>query len=93
MNTVGTISQFWVVLGWFHYEIRFPGEISCPGMLPDHSGIEFWLKIEILLAHYKNNQKYQLWCHNEFIIPPSSRALALHALIISPKPSGKNIKL
>ena len=41
----------------------------------------------------KKYQKYQLWAYNEFIIPPSSRALALHALIISLKPSGKIVKL
>ena len=41
----------------------------------------------------KKYQKYQLWAPDEFIIPPSSRALALHALIISLKPSAKIIKL
>ena len=38
-------------------------------------------------------KKYQLWAYNGFIIPPSSGALALHALIISLKPSGKIVKL
>ena len=37
----------------------------------------------------KKYQQYQLWACDEFIISPSSRALALHALIISLKPSGK----
>ena len=41
----------------------------------------------------KNYQKYQLWAYNEFIIQTSSRALALHALIISLKPSRKIVKL
>ena len=39
--SIFSFSQFWVVLGWFHYEIRFPGEISCPGLPPDRSGIKF----------------------------------------------------
>ena len=38
-------------------------------------------------------KKYQLWASNGFIIPPSSGALALHALIISLKPSGKIVKV
>ena len=42
---------------------------------------------------WKNSWKYQLWAHDVFIIPPSSRALALHALIISPKPFGKTVKM
>ena len=41
----------------------------------------------------KKYQKYQLWAYNGFIIPPSSEALPLHALIISLKPSGKIVKL
>ena len=41
----------------------------------------------------KKYQKYQLWACKVFIIPPSSRALALHALIISLEFSGKIVKL
>ena len=33
--------NFWLVLKRFHYEFRFPGVISCPEVVPDHSGIEF----------------------------------------------------
>ena len=46
---VFSFSQFWMVLWWFHYEFRFPGEISCPGMVSDRPGIKFLLKITILL--------------------------------------------
>ena len=49
--------------------------------------------IKDVTGRNKNYQKYQLWAPDEFIIPPSSRALALHALIISLKPSGKIVKL
>ena len=49
--------------------------------------------IKDVTGHNKNYQKYQLWAYNEFIIPPSSRAHALHALIISLTPSGKIVKL
>ena len=49
--------------------------------------------IKDVTGRNKTYQKYQLWAPDEFIIPPSSRALALHALIISLKPSGKIIKL
>ena len=76
--------------------ISIPGAICCPEMVPDHSGVEISLKIAIFIkdvtGHNKNYQKYQLWAPDEFIIPPSSRALALHALIISLKPSGKIVK-
>ena len=44
-------------------------------------------------ARNKKYQKYQPWPCNGFIIPPSSRALPLHALIIALKPSGKIVKL
>ena len=49
--------------------------------------------IKDVTGRNKNYQKYQLWAPDEFIIPPSSRALALHALIISLEPSGKIVKL
>ena len=49
--------------------------------------------IKDVTGRNKKYQKYQLWATDEFIIPPSSRALALHALIISLKPSGKIVKL
>ena len=66
-------------------------------MLPDRSRIEFSLKIanfvKDVTGRNKNHQKYQLWAYNGFIIPPSSEALPLHALIISLKPSGKIVKL
>ena len=35
----------------------------------------------------------ELWPYDVLVIPPSSRALALHALIISLEPSAKIIKL
>ena len=66
-------------------------------MLPDRSRIEFSLKIanfvKDVTGRNKKYQEYQLWAPDEFIIPPSSRALPLHALIISLKPSAKIIKL
>ena len=49
--------------------------------------------IKDVTGRNKNYQKYQPWPYNEFIIPPSSGALALHALIISLKPSGKIVKV
>ena len=49
--------------------------------------------IKDVTGRNKNYQKYQLWAPDEFIIPPSSRALALHALIISLEPSGKIVKV
>ena len=49
--------------------------------------------IKDVTGRNKNYQKYQLWAPDEFIIPPSSRALALHALIISLEPSGKIVNL
>ena len=49
--------------------------------------------IKDVIGRNKKYQKYQLWAPDEFIIPPSPRALALHALIISLKPSAKIIKL
>ena len=30
-----------MILGCFHYENRLPGEISCPGLPPDRSAVEF----------------------------------------------------
>ena len=66
-------------------------------MLPDRSRFEFLLNIanfvKDVTGRNKKYQKYQPWPCNEFIIPPSSRALPLHALIISLKPSAKIIKL
>ena len=41
----------------------------------------------------KKYEKYQLWANDVFITPPSYRALALHALIISLEPSGKIVKV
>ena len=49
--------------------------------------------IKDVTGRNKKYQKYQLWACDEFIIPPSSRALALHALIISLEPSGKIVKV
>ena len=44
-----SFSQFRMVLGWFHYEFRIPGAISCPGVVSDRPGVEFSLKMKILL--------------------------------------------
>ena len=41
----------------------------------------------------KNSSKYEFLATDEFIIPPSSGALALHALIISLKLDEKIVKL
>ena len=94
---VFSFSQFSMIFRWFDYQFQFPGWISCPGVVSDRPGIEFSLKMENFIkdvtGRNKNYQKYQLWAPDEFIIPPSSRALALHALIISLKPSGKIVKL
>ena len=49
--------------------------------------------IKDVTGRSKKYQKYQLWATDEFIIPPSSRALALHALLISLEPSGKIVKV
>ena len=79
--SIFSFSQFWVVLAWFHYEFRFPGRISCPGMLPDQPRAEFSLKMAIFLAHYKNNQKIatlglQRIYHSAFV--QSSRFACAH---------------
>ena len=66
-------------------------------MVPNHPGVEISLKIidfiKDVTGRNKNNQKYQLVATDEFIIPPSSRALPLHVLIISLFLPGKIIKL
>ena len=49
--------------------------------------------IKDVTGRKKIYQKYQPWPCNGFIIPPSSRSLPLHALIISLKPSGKIVKV
>ena len=41
---VFSFSRFWMVLWWFHYEFRSPGEISCAEMVSDRPGIKFLLK-------------------------------------------------
>ena len=53
------IPEIFVILAGFQAQICIPGAISCPGMVPDHSGHEFSFKTGILLATDKNNQKYQ----------------------------------
>ena len=86
-----------MVLRWLHHEFRIPGAICCPG----NGSRSLWgwnftqnsNFIKDVTGRNKNYQKYQLWAPDEFIIPPSSRALALHALIISLEPSGKIVKM
>ena len=41
--------QFSMIFRWFDYQFQFPGWISCPGVVSDRPGIEFSLKMEILL--------------------------------------------
>ena len=81
---------------WFDYQFQFPGWISCPGWSQIAHALNFQLKynfVKDVTGRNKNYQKYQLWASDVFIIPPSSGAVALHALIISLKPSGKIVKL
>ena len=68
-----------------------PGDGS--NSLPGWNFIQNSNFIKDVTGRNKNYQKYQLWAPDEFIIPPSSRALALHALIISLEPSGKIVKV
>ena len=42
-------SQFSMIFQWFHNQFQFPGWISCPGVVSDRPGIEFSLKMAILL--------------------------------------------
>ena len=46
---VFSFSQFSMIFRWFHYQFQFPGWISCPGVVSDRPGIEFSLKMAILL--------------------------------------------
>ena len=76
----------------FNFLAGFParGWSQIARALNFHSKYNF---VKDVTGRNKKYQKYQLWAYNEFIIPPSSRALALHALIISLKPNEKNRKL
>ena len=84
---------FGMVLLWISNPWRdlLPGNGS--GSLRGSNFIQNSNFIKDVTGRNKNYQKYQLWAPDEFITPPSSRALALHALIISLKPSGKIVKL
>ena len=42
-------SQFPMIFKWFDYRFQFPGWISCPGVVSDRPGVEFSLKMRILL--------------------------------------------
>ena len=66
---------------------------SGPGSLWDWIFTQNDNFIKDVTGRNKNYQKYQLWAPDEFIIPPSSGALALHALIISLKLDEKIVKL
>ena len=46
---VFSFSQFSMIFRWFDYQFQFPGWISCPGVVSDRPGIEFSLKMRILL--------------------------------------------
>ena len=46
-----------MVLSWFHYEIRLPGAISCPGMVSDPRNIEISFKMTILLTTNHHEKK------------------------------------
>ena len=90
---------FWILDGfvmvslWISVPRRnfLPGD--GPGSLWDSIFTENRNFVKDVTGRNKNHQKYQLWAYNGFIIPPSSEALPLHALIISLKPSGKIVKL
>ena len=55
--SIFSFSQFWMVLSWFHYEIRLPGAISCPGMVSDPRNIEISFKMTILLTTNHHEKK------------------------------------
>ena len=89
-----------LIFGWFWdgFTMNFgsPAEFPSRGCSQIALGLNFHSKykfVKDVTGRNKKYQKYQPWPCNEFIIPPSSRALPLHALIISLKPSAKIIKL
>ena len=40
---ISEFSQFSMVLGWSGYQFQLLGSISCPGLPPDRSGVEFYV--------------------------------------------------
>ena len=84
LSKISTLSPRWIHHSTFVWSSRF----ACAHYFTQNRNF-----IKDVTGRNKNYHKYQLWANNEFIIPPSSGALALHALIISLKPSGKIVKL
>ena len=67
-----------MILGWFHYENRLPGEISCPGLPPDRSGVEFHAYSDFLLHMCVH---MAILFGENLDVCASPGALALHARI------------
>ena len=90
---------FWILDGfvmvslWISVPLRkfLPGD--APRSLWDWIFTQNSNFVKDVTGRNKKYQKYQPWPCNGFIIPLSSRALPLHALIISLKPSGKIVKV
>ena len=78
--------MIWLSISIFWLDFLPRGGLRSPGHWIFTQNRNF---VKDVTGRNKKYQKYQLWAPDEFIIPPSSRALALHALIISLKPSGK----
>ena len=99
----GCFSRFFLIFsifGWFwkDFTINFDSLAWFParGWFRITLALNFQARRKFQIGRnkgVKNSWKFQLWANDVFIIPPSSRALALHALIISPKPSAKIVKL